>query len=75
MESTSRLAKALADHLDEDLDSESFRSKVQYNVGKLEAKGFINREKAEKSFKTELSTMGELWLATHNENGDNKVPA
>lgn len=75
MESTSRLAKALADRLDEDPDSESFRSKVQYNVGKLEAKGFINREKAEKSFKTELSTMGELWLATHNENGDNKIPA
>lgn len=75
MESTSRLAKALADRLGEDSDSESFRSKVQYNVGKLEAKGFINREKTEKSFETELSTMGELWLATHDENGDNKVLA
>lgn len=75
MASTSRLAKVLADRMNEAPDSESFRSKVQYNVGKLEAKGFINREKTEKSFETELSTMGELWLATHDENGDNKVLA
>lgn len=75
MESTSRLAKALADRLNEDLESESFRSKVQYNVGKLEAKGFINREKTDKSFETELSTMGKLWVATHDENGDNMVLA
>lgn len=73
MESTSRLAKALADHLGEEPDSESFRSKVQYNVGALEAKGFISREKAEKSFETELSTMGELWLETHDENGEDTI--
>lgn len=75
MESTSRLAKVLASRLDEDPDSESFRSKVQYNVGKLEAKGFVNREKTNKSFKTELSTMGELWLATRDDNGDHKILA
>lgn len=75
MESTSRLAKSLAEQLNEDPDSESFRSKVQYNVGKLEAKGFVNRKKTDKSFETDLSTMGELWIATHEVNGDNKILA
>lgn len=32
-------------------------------------------EKTEKSVETELSTMDELWLATHDENGDNKILA
>jgi len=62
--STSELAKQLADHLGEEYD-EGFRSKVQYNVTRLEEKGYIEREKLGKGLKTQLSTMGRMWAGTH----------
>lgn len=68
--STSELARMLSVSMNSDEDpgsgiSESFRSKVQYNTGKLETKGYIKREESSGGFETRLSTMGELWVDTH----------
>lgn len=65
VESTSELARELADHLDEEVDGDSFKSKVQYNVQKLEEKGLVDRTRVGNRTKTELGTMGELWVETH----------
>jgi hypothetical protein len=65
MESTSKLARELAEDLDEDLEIGSFKSKVQYNVKQLEKKGFVKREQEKTRYKLTLSTMGELWAQTH----------
>lgn len=62
--STSALARQLAGKLNEDAD-DAFRSKVQYNVNRLEEKGYVRRTKSENSYETRLSTMGELWARTH----------
>ena len=62
--STSALAEELADMLGEAYD-ESFRSRVQYNVSKLDEKGYLDREKAGNRLETELSTMGRMWVKTH----------
>lgn len=62
--STSSLAEDFAKHLGEEFD-ESFRSRVQYNVSKLDEKGYVDREKEGNRLETELSTMGRLWVETH----------
>lgn len=62
--STSALAEELADMLGEAYD-ESFRSRVQYNVSKLDEKGYLDRKKAGNRLETELSTMGRMWVKTH----------
>lgn len=64
VESTSKLAKKLAEKQGDESD-DSFRSKVQYNVKQLEKQGYINRVEQNNSYKTQLSTMGELWVTTH----------
>lgn len=64
-ESTSELARKLSDELGEEVDEDSFKSKVQYNVKKLDEKGFIKRTKEENRTITELGTMGKLWVDTH----------
>jgi hypothetical protein len=46
-------------------DFESFRSKVQYNVDKLEDKGYIERHEQDNRHETTLSVTGELWVKTH----------
>ncbi|NKE37911.1 MarR family transcriptional regulator [Natronococcus sp. JC468] len=63
-QSTSELAEQLAEETEEEYD-ESFRSRVQYNVGKLEGKGYVNREEAGNRLETSLSTMGRMWAKTH----------
>lgn len=65
MKSTSALAKELATEVGETYDG-SFRSKVQYNVTKLDKKGYITRENQGNRLKTELSTMGRMWVRTHD---------
>lgn len=65
VESTSELARELAAELDEEVDGGSFKSKVQYNVQKLEEKGFVNRNQVGNRTETALGTMGELWVETH----------
>ena len=63
--STSALAEQLAEHLDIEYDS-SFRSRVQYNVSKLDKKGYVNRDEIGNRLETQLSTMGRMWVATHD---------
>ncbi|MFC7078307.1 HFX_2341 family transcriptional regulator domain-containing protein [Haloarcula halophila] len=62
--STSSLAEKLAQSLDVEYD-ESFRSRVQYNVTKLDEKGYVDREKEGNRLETELSTMGRMWVETN----------
>ena len=65
-ESVSELAKALAAELNEEY-TDSFRSKVIYNVDRLGpgGKGYIERDSQGKSYRTRLSRIGELWVRAH----------
>ena len=69
-ESVSELAQALAKELGEEY-TDSFRSKVIYNVDRLGpgGKGYIEQESHGKSYRTRLSRIGELWVRAHR-NGD-----
>lgn len=64
IKSTSALAEDLAKGLGEEYD-ETFRSRVQYNVSKLDEKGYVDREKEGNRLVTQLSTMGRMWAETH----------
>lgn len=64
VESTTALAEQLAMSLGEEYN-QSFKSRVQYNVGKLEGKGYVNRIDAGNRYETSLSTMGRMWVETH----------
>ncbi len=65
-ESVSELAEALAIELAEEY-TDSFRSKVIYNVDRLgpNGKGYVEREKHGKSYRTRLLRIGELWVRAH----------
>ena len=65
-ESVSELAQTLARELNEEY-SDSFRSKVIYNVDRLGpgGKGYIEQESHGKSYRTRLSRIGELWVRSH----------
>jgi hypothetical protein len=65
-ESVSELAEALARELNEEY-TDSFRSKVIYNVDRLGpgGKGYIEQEEHGKSYRTRLSRIGELWVRAH----------
>jgi hypothetical protein len=67
-ESVSELAEALAAELDEEY-TDSFRSKVIYNVDRLGpgGKGYIEQEERGKSYRTRLSRIGELWVRAHTD--------
>ncbi len=64
--SVSELAKTLASELGEEY-TDSFRSKVIYNVDRLGpgGKGYIEQEEQGKSYRTRLSRIGELWVRSH----------
>ncbi|AGB37837.1 HFX_2341 family transcriptional regulator [Natronococcus occultus] len=66
-DSVSELAEALARELNEEY-TDSFRSKVIYNVDRLGpgGKGYIEREEHGKSYRTRLSRIGELWVRAHS---------
>jgi hypothetical protein len=66
-ESVSELAQALARELGEEY-TDSFRSKVLYNVDRLGpgGKGYIEQESHGKSYRTRLSRIGELWVRAHS---------
>jgi len=66
-DSVSELAKSLADELDEEY-TDSFRSKVIYNVDRLGpgGKGYIEQDHQGKSHRTRLSRIGELWVRAHS---------
>ncbi|WP_227355699.1 HFX_2341 family transcriptional regulator [Haladaptatus salinisoli] len=65
-ESVSELAQALARDLNEEY-TDSFRSKVIYNVDRLGpgGKGYVEQEEHGKSYRTRLSRIGELWVRAH----------
>ncbi|MFC6754360.1 DUF6293 family protein [Halorubrum tibetense] len=65
-ESVSELAETLAADLNEEY-TDSFRSKVIYNVDRLGpgGKGYIEQEEHGKSYRTRLSRIGELWVRAH----------
>jgi hypothetical protein len=63
--STSKLAEKLASEHGTEYD-ESYRSRVQYNIQKLENIGYIRREDEGKGLTTTLSKMGTLWARTHS---------
>jgi hypothetical protein len=67
-ESVSELAQALARELGEEY-TDSFRSKVIYNVDRLGpgGKGYIEQEEQGKSYRTKLSRIGELWVRAHSD--------
>ncbi|RBI63785.1 aspartate kinase [halophilic archaeon] len=71
-ESVSELAQELARELGEEY-TDSFRSKVIYNVDRLGpgGKGYIEQEEHGKSYRTTLSRIGELWVRAHA-NGDRR---
>ncbi len=66
-DSVSELAESLARELNEEY-TDSFRSKVIYNVDRLGpgGKGYVEREKHGKSYRTRLSRIGELWVRAHS---------
>ncbi|RQG92210.1 HFX_2341 family transcriptional regulator [Natrarchaeobius chitinivorans] len=68
--SVSELAESLARELNEEY-TDSFRSKVIYNVDRLGpgGKGYIEREEHGKSYRTRLSRIGELWVRAHSDSG------
>lgn len=63
--STSALAEQMAEEEEGEEYDESFRSRVQYNVSKLDEKGYVDREKEGNRLETQLSTMGRMWVETH----------
>ena len=67
-ESVSELAQELARELGEEY-TDSFRSKVIYNVDRLGpgGKGYIEQEEHGKSYRTGLSRIGELWVRAHSD--------
>ncbi|MCL9816614.1 DUF6293 family protein [Natronocalculus amylovorans] len=70
-ESVSDLASALARDLNEEY-TDSFRSKVIYNVDRLGpgGKGYIEQEEHGKSYRTKLSRIGELWVRAHGDRNE-----
>lgn len=66
-ESVSELAQQLARDMGEEY-TDSFRSKVIYNVDRLGpgGKGYIEQESHGKSYRTSLSRIGELWVRAHS---------
>jgi len=66
-ESVSELAQQLARELGEEY-TDSFRSKVIYNVDRLGpgGKGYIEQEEHGKSYRTRLSRIGDLWVRAHS---------
>ena len=67
-ESVSEFAQQLARELGEEY-TDSFRSKVIYNVDRLGpgGKGYIEQESHGKSYRTRLSRIGDLWVRAHSD--------
>lgn len=70
-ESVSELAETLAGELGEEY-TDSFRSKVIYNVDRLgpEGKGYVEQESRGNAHRTSLSRIGELWVRAHENEGE-----
>jgi len=64
-ESISALAEDFSRKKSEDIDLDSFKSKVQYNVKNLEEQGFVETKPVKNKHQISLDTMGKLWVQTH----------
>lgn len=62
--STTELAKGVA-KANNDEYGNSYRSKIQYNVTRLEEKGYVDRQDVGNRTEITLSTMGRMWVRTH----------
>lgn len=71
-DSISDLARRLAENSEEDIDPDSFKSKVQYNIKQLEQKGFVKRVEEKNRHRPLLDTMGKLWAETHSDENPKK---
>jgi len=67
-ESISALAEHLAKEKAENIDLDSFKSKVQYNAKNLEEQGFVETKAVKNKHQISLDTMGKLWVQTHHQN-------
>jgi uncharacterized protein YuzE len=69
-ESISDLAETLAADLGEEY-TDSFRSKVIYNVDRLGPSGigYVERDERGKSYRISLSRIGQLWVRSHTQEG------
>lgn len=65
VKSTTQLSKDVANYYDVTF-SDSFNSKVQYNVKQLKTKGYLEIEAVGNSNRVSLTKMGELWTRTHS---------
>lgn len=65
-DSISELASTLADRRSQKYD-ESYRSKVQYNVRTLAERGYVERERVGRGYRTSLSTPGWVRLRLNDE--------
>jgi hypothetical protein len=72
-ESISSLAKKLADKSEQNIDQDSFKSKVQYNINQLVEKGFVKIQEQKNRHQPTLDTVGELWVNTHPEQNPDKI--
>ena len=73
-ESVSEFAQELARELGEEYTN-SFRSKVIYNVDRLGpgGKGYIEQEEHGKSYRTRLSRIGALWVRAHSDDASRSL--
>lgn len=65
VESMSELAEVVAERTGRE-NTDSFRSKVIYDVRSLREKGYVEQSESGKSHETRLSHLGRLWVRAHD---------
>ncbi len=65
VESVSELAEVVAERTGRE-NTDSFRSKVIYDVRSLREKGYVEQSESGKSHETRLSHLGRLWVRAHD---------
>jgi hypothetical protein len=68
VDSVSELAEVVADHTEHE-NTDSFRSKVIYDVRSLHDKGYVEQSESGKSHETRLSHLGRIWVRAHDGGG------
>jgi len=69
--SVSELAERVAERAERE-NTDSFRSKVIYDVRSLREKGYVEQAKRGRSHETRLSHLGRLWVRAHGAKTDTK---
>jgi hypothetical protein len=68
VDSVSELAEVVADRTEHE-NTDSFRSKVIYDVRSLHDKGYVEQSESGKSHETRLSHLGRIWVRAHDGGG------